>query len=345
MRLTTEEAIELYKNGELFSLGESASEVRRRLHGDNVYYVKNLHLNYTNVCVHSCKFCGFARRKGEPGGWEMTIDSLLSYIHNHGGSELTEVHIVGGLNPAYKFDFYPSMLREIKNAFPHIHIKAFTATEIDFISRIGKRGISETLSTLIDAGLGSLPGGGAEVFSDRVWDEVCDHKTPPDRWLNIHRTAHRLGLKSTCTLLYGHIETPEERVRHLELLRNLQDETGGFTAFIPIAFQPADNQLSHLPAVGGLDSLRLHAVSRIFLDNIPHIKAYWVTLGIKLAQILLDFGVDDIDGTIVRETIMHMSGAETPKGLTEQEIVRFIKETGKTPVQRDTIYRPLKVWN
>ncbi|MBI4243431.1 MAG: aminofutalosine synthase MqnE [Planctomycetes bacterium] len=344
-RLSAKEAIQFLSNTDIYELGTLANSIRTRLHNNKTYYVKNFHLNYTNICVHSCKFCGFARRKGESGGWQMTIDSILEYIGNHGGSTLSEVHIVGGLNPEYKFDFYTEMVNQIRQNFPNLHIKAFTATEIDFISKISKKTIDETLKSLIEAGLNSMPGGGAEIFSKRVWDTVCDHKTAPDQWLQVHRTAHKLGLKSTCTMLYGHIETHAEIVEHMNLLRKLQDETGGFTAFIPLAFQPYDNQLSHLNQVSALESIKVHALARVFFDNIEHIKAYWVTLGLRLAQILMDFGVDDIDGTIVEERIMHMSGANSPKGLTEESLIRHIKESGKTPVQRDTLYNPVKIWN
>jgi aminodeoxyfutalosine synthase len=282
---------------------------------------------------------------GEEGGWQMTVQQVLDYAEKVNLNRLTEVHVVGGLNPKYPFEFYVDMLRGLKAKYPKLHIKAFTATEIDFISKIGKRSWEQTLRELHEAGLDSMPGGGAEIFSKRVWDEICDNKTKPDKWLDIHRTAHKIGLKSTCTMLYGHMETVDERVEHMRLLRELQDETGGFTAFIPITFQPEKNSLAHLGRTTGLDDLRTHAIARIFLDNIQHLKAYWVTLGPKMAQVLLNFGCDDIDGTIVQERIMHMAGASTPEGLTEEDLVRHIKEVGRVPVQRDSLYTPIKIWN
>lgn len=344
-RLTFEDGLTLFRTHDIFTLGKLANWVREKRNGNYAYYVKNMHLNYTNICVHTCKFCGFARRKGEEGGWEMDLQGVLNYAEKIQLHSLTEVHIVGGLNPKYPYDYYTSMLRALKDKYPKLHIKAFTATEIDFISKIGKRSYEQTLQDLRQAGLGSLPGGGAEVFSKRVWDAVCDNKTKPEKWLEVHRVAHRLGLRSTCTMLYGHIETVEERLEHMVRLRELQDETRGFTAFIPLKFQPEKNELAHLGATTGLDDLKTHAVARLMMDNFDHIKAYWVTLGIKMAQVLLEFGVDDIDGTIVEERIMHMSGAGTPTGLAEQDLVRYIRESGRIPVQRDTLYNPIKVWN
>jgi aminodeoxyfutalosine synthase len=281
----------------------------------------------------------------EEGGWQMDVQAVLEYAEKIHMNRLTEVHIVGGLNPKYPYEFYIEMLRALKSRYPAVHLKAFTATEIDFISKIGKRSWEQALRELHEAGLDSMPGGGAEIFSKRVWDEICDNKTKPDKWLEIHKTAHRIGLRSTCTMLYGHVETVEERVEHMRLLRSLQDETGGFTAFIPITFQPEKNALAHLGRTTGLDDLKTHAIARIFFDNIEHIKAYWVTLGTKMAQVLLNFGCDDIDGTIIRERIMHMSGAGSPEGMTEDDMVRQIKEVGRVPVQRDSLYRPIKVWN
>lgn len=345
-RITPEEALELFRWDDIHELGNLANRLRERKNGSYAYYIKNLHLNYTNYCVHACKFCGFARRLNEPeGAWQMEIDQVLQTAEKVGLHSLTEVHIVGGLNPRYPYDFYPTMLRALHERYPALHIKAFTATEIDFISKVGKRDWGTTLRELKEAGLNSLPGGGAEVFSQRVWDDICDRKTSPDKWLKIHELAHGAGLRSTATMLYGHIETVEERVEHMRLLRDLQDRTGGFTAFIPIAFQPEKNELAHLGRTTAMDDLRTHAVARIFLDNFDHLKAYWVTLGPRTAQVMLSFGADDIDGMIVQERIMHMSGAESPIGLTEDELVRSIRETGRIPVQRDSVYRPLHIWS
>lgn len=344
-RISPEDALALFQSDDVFTLGQVANEIREKRSGRFTYYVKNMHLNYTNYCVHDCKFCGFARRMTEEGGWQMTVEQVLEYAERINVNRLTEVHVVGGLNPKYPFEFYTEMLRSLKTKYPGLHIKAFTATEIDFISKIGKRSWEQALRELRQAGLDSMPGGGAEIFSKRVWDEICDNKTKPEKWLDIHRTAHKIGLKSTCTMLYGHIESVAERVEHMRLLRDLQDETRGFTAFIPITFQPEKNALAHIGRTTGLDDLKTHAVARIFLDNIDHIKAYWVTLGPKMAQVLLNFGCDDIDGTIIQERIMHMAGAGSPEGLTEDDLVRQIKEVGRIPVQRDSLYAPIKVWN
>lgn len=344
-RLTPSDAVSLFGEEDVHALAELANEAKRRRHGSVAYYVRNMHLNYTNICIHSCKFCGFARKPGEKGGWEMDVERVLERAEQLGLDRLTEVHIVGGLNPSYPYEYYPSILRALKGKYPGLHIKAFTATEIDFISRIGKRDWERTLADLKQAGLDSMPGGGAEIFSSRVWSEVCDRKTPPERWLAIHETAHRMGIPSTCTMLYGHIETIEERVEHMRLIRDLQDRTQGFTAFVPIAFQPGENDLRHVERTTGIDDLRTHAIARLFLDNVPHIKAYWVTLGPKMAQVLLSCGADDIDGMICEERIMHMSGAGSPVSLTEEQLTAHIREAGLIPVQRDSLYRPLKVWN
>jgi aminodeoxyfutalosine synthase len=345
-RIAPEEALRLFAWDDIHSLGRLANAIRERKNGAYAYYVKNMHLNYTNVCVHACKFCGFARKLNETeGAWQMDLEQVLAQAESAAAQNLTEVHIVGGLNPRYPYEFYPAMLRKIRDRYPKLHIKAFTATEIDFISKIGKRSWESTLRDLQAAGLNSLPGGGAEVFSKRVWDEICDRKTSPEKWLQIHELAHRLGLRSTATLLYGHVETIEERVEHMRLLRDLQDRTGGFTAFIPIAFQPERNDLAHLGRTTALDDLRTHAVARIFLDNFEHVKAYWVTLGPKMAQVMMSFGADDIDGMIVVERIMHMSGAAVPNGLQEEKLVHILREAGRIPVQRDSVYSPVQVWN
>lgn len=345
-RIDPAEARRLFDWDDIHALGRLANAIRERKNASYAYYVRNMHLNYTNVCVHACKFCGFARKVNETeGAWQMELEEVLAQADRAAAQNLTELHIVGGLNPRYPYEFYPTMIRRIREKYPALHIKAFTATEIDFISRMGKRNWETTLRELHAAGVNSLPGGGAEVFSKRVWDEICDRKTIPEKWLQIHELAHRLGIRSTATLLYGHVETVDERIEHMRLLRDLQDRTGGFTAFIPIAFQPGSNDLSHVGRTTAIDDLRTHAVARIFLDNFDHIKAYWVTLGPKMAQVMLSFGADDIDGMIVVERIMHMSGAPVPNGLREQELVAVIREAGRIPVQRDSVYTPLRVWD
>lgn len=343
-RVSYDDAIRLWNDEDIFALGEAAHAIRTRKHQNRAFYIRNMHLNYTNVCVYSCSFCAFARRPGEEGSWEWDIQECVHYCREKGLDKLSEVHIVGGVNAKYPYEYYIELVRTIRREFPNAHIKAFTAVELDFISRICRKPVEKLLEDLLAAGLGSLPGGGAEILTDRAWKEVCSGKTPPDKWLNIHRLAHKMGIRSTCTMLYGHVETAEERIEHLEKIRRLQDETGGFTAFIPLAFHPVNTALEHIPAPTGLLSTRLHALARIYLDNIEHIKAYWIMLGPKVAQTLLRFGVDDIDGTIVRETIVHLAGATSPEGLEESELVHLIKEAGFVPVERDTLYNPLKVW-
>ncbi len=342
-RLTEDDALALFETEDIFTLGQLANHVREKRHEDVAYYVKNMHLNYTNVCVHSCKFCGFARKPDEEGGWEMDLKQVFDYASKADLHDLTELHIVGGLNPGYPYEFYLDMLRGLKKLYPNLHLKAFTAVEIEFLSKISKKPIDVVLRELMEAGLDSLPGGGAEIFARRVWDEICGTKTRPEKWLEIHRTAHKLGLRSTCTMLYGHIETPAERVDHMSRLRSLQDETGGFTAFIPLAFIPEKTEMSHLPGPDGLTDLRVHAVARLFLDNIEHIKAYWIMTGPKMAQVLLNYGIDDLDGTIIEERIVHMAGATSPVGLTEKDLQQLIIEAGRKPVQRDSLYNQVGV--
>lgn len=342
-RITDEEALFLFHTDDIFKLGELANYIREKKQKNVAYYVKNMHLNYTNVCVHTCNFCGFARRPGEEGGWQMNLDEVFAYADNVNMHNLTEVHIVGGLNPKYPYPYYVDMLKGLRERFPKLHIKAFTAVEIDFLSKISKKSIETVLKELMEAGLDSLPGGGAEVFSKRIWDAICSNKTKPEKWMEIHRTAHKLGLRSTCTMLYGHIETPQERVDHMSRLRQLQDETGGFTAFIPLAFIPEKTEMADVPGPDGITDLRVHAVARIYLDNFDHIKAYWIMVGPKMAQLLLNYGVDDLDGTIIEEKIVHMAGATSPVGLTEEELKQMIKEAGRVPVQRDSLYNPMTV--
>jgi aminodeoxyfutalosine synthase len=341
-RLTFEEGVRLFQTRDLFTLGRLANHVREKKNGNRAYYIKNLHLNYTNVCVFDCAFCSFYRKEGQEGGWEMDLDSIFAYARKTKFEKLDEIHIVGGVHPKLPYRHYTEMLRGLKERYPHVHLKAFTATEIDHLVKISKKPLPELLADLKAAGLDSLPGGGAEIFADRVWNQVCSGKAKPDRWLEVHRSAHRLGIRSTCTMLYGHIETDEERVDHMLRLRALQDETGGFTAFIPLAFHPEGNRLSHLKKATVQTDLKVHAVGRLLLDNFDHIKAYWIMTGLKTAQLLLSWGVDDIDGTIVEERIVHMAGADSPLGVGEEELRSLIREAGRDPVRRDTLYRPLE---
>lgn len=341
-RLSFDDGVRLFKTPDLYALGRLANLVRERKNGNRAYYVRNLHLNYTNVCVFDCHFCSFYRREGQEGAWEMDLDSIFAYAAKAKFERLNEIHIVGGVHPKLPFAYYLEMLRGLKERYPELHLKAFTATEIEHLSKISKKGVEQVLLELREAGLDSLPGGGAEVFAKRVWDQVCSGKAKPERWLEIHRAWHKMGGRSTSTMLYGHIETDEERVDHILRLRGLQDETGGFTAFIPLAFQVENNRLSRLPRVTAQTDIRVHAVARLLLDNFDHIKAYWIMTGLRMAQILLSYGADDIDGTILEERIVHMAGAESPVGVSEEELRSLIREAGREPVRRDTLYRPLE---
>lgn len=341
-RLTFEDGVRLFRARDLFAVGRLANFVREKKNGRRAYYVRNMHLNYTNVCVFDCHFCSFYRKEGQEGAWEMDLEAVFAYAAKARFERLNELHIVGGVHPRLPFGYYLEMLRGLKERYPELHLKAFTATEIDHLTKISKKPADRVLVELREAGLDSLPGGGAEIFAPRVWNQICSGKARPERWLEIHHAWHRLGGRSTATMLYGHIETDEERVDHMLRLRALQDETGGFTAFIPLAFQVENNRLSYLPRPTAQTDLRVHAVARLLLDNFDHIKAYWVMTGLKMAQILLSWGADDIDGTIVEERIVHMAGAESPLGVTEEELRALIREAGREPVRRDTLYRPLE---
>jgi len=339
--LTFDDGVALYRHPNLLEVGTLANEVRERLHADRTYFNRNLHINATNVCVASCMFCSFARLKpGDAGAYTMSHDEAWGKLRARvdAGDALTEVHIVNGLHDGLPFDYYEELLRGLKRIKPDIHLKAFTAVEVFFFHKHFGLPIATVLERLHAAGMDSLPGGGAEIFAPKVRKKICDDKCTADEWLEVHRTAHRMGLRSNCTMLYGHIETDEDRVDHLLRLRALQDETGGFQTFIPLAFHPDNNALMRLPGPTGVEDLRTYAVSRLLLHNIPHIKAYWIMLGVKTAQSALWFGADDLDGTVQEEKIYHMAGAETPQAMTPAEIVRLIRNAGRVPVERDTLY-------
>jgi aminodeoxyfutalosine synthase len=325
------------------AIGALANVVRERRHGDDAYFVRNMHLNPTNVCTADCKFCGFYRpyRQREQG-WTWSLERCLDEVRRRLDEPLTEVHIVGGHNPDYPYEFYTDLIRGIRELRPDMHVKAFTAAEYDFFARRFKKPVEVVLEEFKAAGLGSLPGGGAEVLVERVRAELYPKKISAERWLDVVRTAHRLGLRSNATLLYGHIETPEERVEHLCRVRELQDATGGFMCFIPLAFHPENTELAHLPGPTGFDDLMTIAVSRLMLDNVPHIKAYWIMITPRIAQTALNLGADCIDGTVVEEKIVHMAGARTPAGLTVEALLRLIREAGRVPVQRDSLYGVLE---
>jgi len=340
-RLTFNEGLALYDTRDLLGLGALADAVRRKRHGNRAYFVYNQHLNYTNICANTCLFCAFSRKEGEPGGFTLSMDEVREALAQRADEPIRELHVVGGLNPALGLGYYLELLETIRSARPEATIKAFTAVEIDYLSRTSKLSLQETISKLMAAGLSMLPGGGAEVLSDRVHEKLFRKKIDAGRWLEIVEAVHRAGLKSNATMLYGHIETAEERVAHLCRLRALQDRTGGFSAFIPLAFHSKNTALSHLPATTAFDDLKAVAVSRLMLDNIEHIKAYWVMIGEKLAQVALSFGADDLDGTIIEEKITHMAGATSAKGLSRNEMIRLIESAGFDPVERDSFYRPV----
>ncbi len=340
-RLSFDDGVALYNTPDLHSLGRLANWVREKWNGNAGYYNINRHLNPTNVCVVDCKFCGFARKPNK-GGYTMSVEEVVHQASLGYSDSVTEFHIVGGLHPYLKFSYFTDLLRSLKQRFPKVHLKAFTMVELDFFARRAKLSIEETIQALREAGMDSCPGGGAEIFADRPRDIICDHKVSGGRWLEIARKVHQAGLKSNATMLYGHVETVDERVDHLIRLRELQDDTHGFQCFIPLAFHPTNTQLSHLPAPTAMLDLRTIAVSRLMLCNFPHIKSYWIMIGPKTAQIGLSFGADDLDGTVVEEKIVHMAGAQTPVGMTRAEIEYLIREAGREPVERDTLYRPVQ---
>ena len=345
-RLSYEDGVKLFKTNDLLTLGVLANYKTEKLNGKYAYFVINRQINPTNICALDCSFCAFATMdKNDPKAYEMSYEEILSKARYAVENGASEVHIVGGLHPDWSFDVYLNMVSLLKKNFPQLHIKAFTAVEIDYFSRISGLSYEEVLEKLKEAGLGSLPGGGAEVFSPRVRRIIAPTKIGWKKYLEIHKIAHRLGLHSTTTMLYGHVETVEERVDHMIKIREAQDETGGFTCFIPLAYQPENNELNITDHTHGVDDLKTIAVSRLMLDNVPHIKAYWVMIGEKIAQVALNFGADDMDGTVMEEKIAHFAGAKSPTQQQKEKLIRLIKEAGKIPVERDTLYNHIKVYN
>ena len=325
----------------LQEIGQLANLSRERQHGNVTYYNINTHLNPTNVCVYRCTFCAFRADLRDAKGYVMSDEQILARGREAAESGCTEMHIVGGLHHQKKYDWYVHLVRLLHEAYPTLHLKAWTAVEINWFEFLGRKPARAILQEMIDAGLGSLPGGGAEIFHHEVRDQICDHKADSTRWLDIHRTAHELGLRTNCTMLYGHLENAYHRIDHLIRLRELQDQTGGFQTFIPLAFHPDNTGLAHLKKPSSLMDLRTIAVSRLMLDNIPHIKAYWIMLGVGTAQAALAYGADDLDGTVRHELIYHDAGATTPEILSVDEIRRLITAAGRVPVERDTLYRPV----
>ena len=343
-RLNLHDAIALYRSPDILAVGWLANHVRERMHGDRTYFNVNRHINPTNVCVAACRLCAFGRKKDAPGAYTMALEEAFQTAASGYSESVTEFHIVGGLHPDLPFEYFLDLTKGLKERFPQVHLKAFTMVEIAFLAKRAKLSIRDTLVALKNAGVDSLPGGGAEIFAERVRHIICDHKIDGSQWLETAKVAHELGLKSNATMLYGHIERSEDRVGHLVQLRNLQDETKGFQTFIPLAFHPANTELGKLvewDETSGFMDLKNIAISRLLLDNFPHIKAYWIMMSPRVAQIALRFGADDLDGTVAEEKIYHDAGAKTPQVMTRQQIVRLIKEAGFEPFERDTLYRPV----
>jgi len=341
VRLDLADGVRLFEAPDLLAVGWLANCEREKRHGAKTFYNYNIRLEATNVCVASCLFCSFARLKpGDPGAYAMSLEQAWDKLRQRAHQPLTEIHVVNGLHPDLPWDYYTELLRGFKRIKPDIHLKCFTAVEIAFFADLYGKTDEQVLRELMDAGLDSLPGGGAEIFAERVRKKIANdvNKCDAVRYLSIHRLAHRLGMRSNVTMLYGHIETNEERVDHMLRARTLQDETGGFQAFIPLAFHPDNNQMRKLPAPTAADSLRVHAVARLMCDNIPHVKAFWIATGVEVAQTALWFGVDDLDGTVQEERIYHMAGSQTPEGMTTRQLERLVRAAGRDPVERDTLY-------
>jgi aminodeoxyfutalosine synthase len=345
-RLSIDDGLALYASRDVHAIGVLANAVRERLHGDKAFYNRNRHINYTNVCALSCKFCSFYRKRGEDGAYEMPAEQVIATAARAAEAGATEVHIVGGLHPWLKFDYYLEILSGIRRECPQLHIKAFTAIEIIHLSRVAHLSVREVLIALRDAGLGSLPGGGAEIFDDRVHDEIFKGKVREDRWFEVHRTAHDLGIYTNATMLYGHVETPAQRLGHMVKLRQLQDESlaarkASFNCVIPLSFIPENSELGFLPGPTGLTDLKTLAIARLMIDNIAHIKAFWIMQSVGLSQLALSWGCDDLDGTVIWYDITKREGNGVHQELHVDDIKRIIREAGRIPVERDTLYRPV----
>ncbi len=341
-RLSEQDGLTLYRTPDILGVGWLANQVRERKHGNKTYFNVNRHINPTDVCVASCKLCAFGKKAKDPTAYTMSMEDVWERAGKGYAEAVTEFHIVGGLHPELTLDWYCEVLRGLKQRYPEVHLKAFTMVEIGYFAQRTKLSITEVLHRLKDAGMDSMPGGGAEIFNERVRRIICDHKLSGDQWIDVARTAHKMGLHSNCTMLYGHIETPEDRLDHLLRLRGLQDETNGFQTFIPLAFHPDNTMLEHVGKTTGFNDIREIAVSRLMLDNIPHIKAYWVMMTPKVAQIALRFGANDLDGTVVEEHIYKDAGGSSGQNLRRGELLRLIREAGREPVERDTLYRPVE---
>jgi aminodeoxyfutalosine synthase len=344
-RLSVDDAVLLYRHGDILELAELATAKREALHEGKTYFIRNKHIDYSNVCAIQCKFCAFARKTGQEGSFELTIEQILEKIRHDLHQSICEVHIVGGFHPTHPYEFYTGMLKAIKKEFPQIHVKAFTASEIRYFAKKFRKTEETVLQDFMAAGLDSMPGGGAEILAPEVRKIICGPKGLAQYWLDTHELAHGLGLRSNATMLYGHIETLEDRVEHMSLVRDLQDKTGGFLSFIPLAFNPKDTEFESVGYTTGYDDLKTLAMVRLFFDNIQHIKAYWVMSGMEMAQVAQDFGADDLHGTVIEENITHMAGGQSPQGYEAPEICRLIWATGRTPVERDSLYREVKTYS
>jgi aminodeoxyfutalosine synthase len=340
-RLTLDEGERLFACPDVLAVGSLAHQVRTRLHGNTTYYVMNQHINYSNICVNGCRFCAFGKEQGDSQGFQLTLQDILEKVRERLDRPITEVHIVGGCHPDLPLSYYETMLREVKALRPGIFLKAFTAVEIAHFAKQQRITTRAVLERLRAAGLDMLPGGGAEVFSNRVRQQLCPRKLTGEGWLEVVQEAHQLGIKTNATMLYGHIETVRERLEHLDALRRLQDQTGGFVCFIPLPFQPSNTQIQDVGPSTGVEDLKTIAISRLMLDNFPHLKAYWIMLTVKLAQVALYFGADDLDGTVIEEKIGHMAGAQSDQALSRLELERIIHEGGFVPVERDCFFRPV----
>lgn len=346
-RLTREDGLFLLKSNDLLRIGVLARLVKQRKSGSKIYFNVNRHINLTNICVARCPLCAFGCDADAPQAYVMEPDKALAIARQAvaDAPEMTELHIVSALHPDKPFEYYADIIRRIHREFPKLHIKAFTAVEIAHFAKITKLSIREVLTVLKEAGLGSMPGGGAEILNDRVRQILCPNKASATEWLEVARTAHKMGIRSNATMLYGHVETYEERIDHLLTLRELQDETGGFQAFIPFPFHPDNTGLSDIKRTTAWEALKMLSVSRLMLDNFDHVKAFWIMLTVPIAQVSMAFGIDDLDGTVVEEKILHAAGAKTAKGISKQDIIAFIRETGNIPVERDTLYREVQVYD
>ncbi len=342
-RLSCDDGVRLYNSNDILALGYMANMVRNRMNGDDTYFIYNQHINYSNICTNLCKFCAFGKDKEHEQAYEMDLETVKQKVRDRLDEPITEIHMVGGIHPDLPFSYYTDLLKGIKDVRPDVHIQAFTCVEIAHLAGLADKPVGETLELLKDAGLGSIPGGGAEVFAPRIRELTCEKKLPGKDWIEVAKVAHRHGLHTNATMLYGHIETMAERVEHLDALRLAQDETKGFLAFIPLAFHPKNTEMSSISSTTGIDDLKNIAVARLMLDNFPHIKAYWVMIGPKVAQIALSFGADDMDGTVKEEVITHMAGAETEQAIGSTTLVKLIKEAGRTAIERDTLYKTIQV--